>query len=102
MAMGAARSRSSVPGRGGSPASAGYAMAALLVGHERHGRGDDHGHAGVVHGRPSARAKTSWCFAGEQYARAIALFQRKYANALPPSIDVLVNERFLRRSISTR
>jgi type II secretory pathway pseudopilin PulG len=36
-------------------------------------------------------------FRGEQYARAIALYQRKYANALPPSIDVLVNERFLRR-----
>lgn len=36
-------------------------------------------------------------FRGEQYARAIGLFQRKYANALPPSIDVLVNERFLRK-----
>ena len=36
-------------------------------------------------------------FRGEQYARAIAMFQRKYANALPPSIDVLVNERFLRK-----
>lgn len=36
-------------------------------------------------------------FRGEQYAHAIALYQRKYANALPPSIDVLVNERFLRR-----
>ena len=36
-------------------------------------------------------------FRGEQYARAIGLFQRKYANASPPTIDVLVNERFLRR-----
>ena len=36
-------------------------------------------------------------FRGEQYARAIGLYQRKYANALPPSIDVLLNERFLRR-----
>jgi type II secretory pathway pseudopilin PulG len=36
-------------------------------------------------------------FRGEQYARAIALFQRQYGNALPPSIDVLVNERFLRK-----
>ncbi|HEY6508990.1 MAG TPA: hypothetical protein VIY56_13310 [Vicinamibacterales bacterium] len=36
-------------------------------------------------------------FRGEQYARAIGLFQRKYANTLPPSIDVLVNEKFLRR-----
>jgi type II secretory pathway pseudopilin PulG len=39
-------------------------------------------------------------FRGEQYARAIALYQRKYANALPPSIDVLINERFLRRKYS--
>jgi type II secretory pathway pseudopilin PulG len=36
-------------------------------------------------------------FRGEQYARAIGLYQRKYANALPPSIDVLINEKFLRR-----
>jgi type II secretory pathway pseudopilin PulG len=36
-------------------------------------------------------------FRGEQYARAIGMYQRKYANALPPSIDVLVNERFLRK-----
>jgi len=36
-------------------------------------------------------------FRGEQYARAITLFQRKYANASPPNIDVLVNERFLRK-----
>lgn len=36
-------------------------------------------------------------FRGEQYARAIGLFQRKYANARPPSIDVLISERFLRK-----
>jgi type II secretory pathway pseudopilin PulG len=36
-------------------------------------------------------------FRGEQYMRAIDLFQRKYAGALPPTIDVLVNERFLRK-----
>jgi type II secretory pathway pseudopilin PulG len=36
-------------------------------------------------------------FRGEQYARAIALFQRKYANALPPSVDVLIEQRFLRK-----
>jgi hypothetical protein len=36
-------------------------------------------------------------FRGEQYARAIALFQRKYLNALPPDVDVLVKERFLRK-----
>lgn len=36
-------------------------------------------------------------FRGQQYARAVSLFQRKYGNALPPSLDVLLNERFLRK-----
>jgi type II secretory pathway pseudopilin PulG len=36
-------------------------------------------------------------FRGQQYARAIRLFQRKYANTPPPTLDVLVQERFLRK-----
>jgi type II secretory pathway pseudopilin PulG len=36
-------------------------------------------------------------FRGEQYARAIAMFQRKYGNALPPDVDALVDQRFLRK-----
>jgi type II secretory pathway pseudopilin PulG len=36
-------------------------------------------------------------FRGEQYAHAIALFQRKFANSTPPNIDVLVQQRFLRK-----
>ncbi len=37
-------------------------------------------------------------FRGEQYARAIALYQRKLGpGSLPPTIDVLVEQRFLRR-----
>jgi type II secretory pathway pseudopilin PulG len=36
-------------------------------------------------------------FRGEQYARAINLLQRKSAGALPPSIDFLVEQRFLRK-----
>jgi type II secretory pathway pseudopilin PulG len=36
-------------------------------------------------------------FRGQQYARAVTLFQRKYGNALPPNVDVLLNERFLRK-----
>src|SRR5947208_15064457 len=36
-------------------------------------------------------------FRGQQYARAIGLYGRKYANAMPPSIDVLVEQRFLRK-----
>ena len=36
-------------------------------------------------------------FRGQQYARAIGLFQRKFANAYPPNIDVLVDQKFLRK-----
>jgi type II secretory pathway pseudopilin PulG len=41
--------------------------------------------------------ETELVFRGQQYARAIALFQRKYGNALPPNLDVLLNEKFLRK-----
>jgi type II secretory pathway pseudopilin PulG len=34
---------------------------------------------------------------GNQYARAVGLFQRKFANAFPPTIDILVEQRFLRK-----
>jgi len=34
---------------------------------------------------------------GQQYQRAIGLFGRKFANAFPPSIDVLVDQKFLRK-----
>lgn len=36
-------------------------------------------------------------FRGRQYARAIGLYMKKYANAYPPSLDVLLQERFLRK-----
>jgi len=37
-------------------------------------------------------------FRGEQYARAIALYQRKLGpGSLPPSIDILVEQKFLRK-----
>ena len=36
-------------------------------------------------------------FRGEQYARAIGLFQKKYASALPPNVELLVQEKFLRK-----
>lgn len=41
--------------------------------------------------------ETELVFRGQQYARAIALFQRKYGNAYPPNLDVLLNEKFLRK-----
>jgi type II secretory pathway pseudopilin PulG len=36
-------------------------------------------------------------FRGEQYARAVGLFQRKFAGAFPPSVDLLIEQKFLRR-----
>lgn len=36
-------------------------------------------------------------FRGLQYTRAIRLFGRKFANANPPTIDVLVEQRFIRK-----
>jgi type II secretory pathway pseudopilin PulG len=36
-------------------------------------------------------------FRGEQYARALSLFSRRFANASPPNVDLLVTEKFLRK-----
>ncbi len=36
-------------------------------------------------------------FRGEQYARAIGLYQRRFANSAPPSIDILVEQKYLRK-----
>ena len=36
-------------------------------------------------------------FRGNQYARAINQYQRKFANASPASIDVLIEQRLLRK-----
>ena len=75
---------------------AGYAMAALLV-------------SIAVMGVLMAAAMPSWkamvqreredelVFRGEQYARAVGLFQRKFAGAFPPSMDVLLQQKFLRK-----
>jgi type II secretory pathway pseudopilin PulG len=36
-------------------------------------------------------------FRGQQYARAIVLFQRKYANTFPPNLQILLDGHFLRK-----
>jgi len=76
---------------------AGYAMAALLA-------------AIAIMGVLWAMAVPVWkqsvqrekeaelIFRAGQYARAVALFQRKYANAFPPNVDVLLKEKFLRKN----
>jgi type II secretory pathway pseudopilin PulG len=76
--------------------SRGYAMAALLVGMSV---------MAVLMGAllpvwthmATREKEAELVFRGNQYARAIGLFQRKYANTAPPSIDVLVEQRFLRK-----
>ncbi len=78
------------------PQEAGYAMAALLV-------------AMSVMAIMLSVAMPTWSqmirrekeaeliFRGEQYARAINQYQRKYANQSPANLDVLIKERMLRK-----
>jgi type II secretory pathway pseudopilin PulG len=77
-------------------ASSGYAMAALLVGLS-------------IMAVMMSVAMPAWShmirrdkeaelvFRGTQYARAINQYQRKFANASPASLDVLVEQRLLRK-----
>jgi type II secretory pathway pseudopilin PulG len=82
--------------RADHPGQRGYAMAALLVGLS-------------VMSVMMAAALPVWSHAarrereeeliwrGEQYKRAIMLFQRKFANTFPPNLDILVEQKFLRK-----
>jgi type II secretory pathway pseudopilin PulG len=77
-------------------AEAGYAMAALLVGI-------------AIMTVMMTVAMPTWkqmvqrekeeelVFRGEAIAHSIGMFQKKFANAYPPSIDVLVEQKFLRK-----
>lgn len=81
---------------GGQASQRGYAMAAVLIGIAL---------LSVVamallpawrqQGRREKEAELA--FRGEQYARAIYLFQRKNNNVNPPSFDVLVQGKYLRK-----
>ena len=74
----------------------GYAMAALLVGMSV--MAVLMGALMPVWTHMATREKEAeLVFRGQQYARAIGLFQRKFANTPPPTIDVLVEQRFLRK-----
>lgn len=81
----------------GAGGEAGYAMAALLVGMS-------------VMAIVLTAAMPTWShmirrekeeeliFRGNQYARAINQYQRKFANASPASLDLLVEQRLLRKT----
>lgn len=83
-------------GQGSRAAERGYAMAGLLV-------------ALSVMAVLMSAALPQWShlarrekeieliWRGEQYARAVELFQRRFANAYPPTLDVLVEQKFLRK-----
>lgn len=83
-------------GQGTDASQAGVAMAALLVGLS-------------IMAIMMAVALPAWSHAvrrereaelvwrGEQYQRAIRLFQRKFANTFPPTVDLLVEQKFLRK-----
>ena len=79
----------------GSPA--GYAMAALLVGLAVMSVLLS---AAMPVWRQAARrdAEAELVFRGEQYARSVVLFQRKFAGAFPPSLELLLEQRFLRKA----
>ena len=82
-------------GQAGSQ-TAGYAMAALLV-------------AIAVMGVAMTVALPAWrqqtqreneeelIFRGRQYVRAVQLFQRRYAAAYPPDVDLLLQLKLLRK-----
>jgi type II secretory pathway pseudopilin PulG len=84
-------------GQGNAVRQDGYAMAALLVGI-------------AVMSVLMTVAMPAWkaavqrereeelVFRGEQYARAVGLFQRKFAGAFPPTVEVLVQQKFLRKA----
>lgn len=83
--------------RANTPADRGYIMVVLLIGM-------------VITAIWMSAALPAWrqqvqrqreddlIFIGEQYARAIVLYQKKNRDAFPPSIDVLVSQKFLRKA----
>ncbi len=74
----------------------GYAMAVLLVGIAI--MGIMLGVAMPVWHQATQREKEAeLIFRGNQYARAVGLYLRKNGNAYPPSLDVLVQQKYLRK-----
>ncbi len=86
----------SAPRGGGVRTASGYAMAVLVVA------------IGMMmimltvampvwHQAMQREKEEELIFRGTQYARAVGLFQRRFANAYPPSVDILVQQKFLRK-----
>ena len=83
-------------GQGTDASRAGVAMAALLVGLSIMAIMMTVALPAWSHAvRREREIELEW--RGGQYERAIRLFQRKFANTFPPSVDLLVEQRFLRK-----
>ena len=79
-----------------SSSQGGYAMAALLVGLSV--MAVLMGMALPVWTQFVQREKEEeLIWRGQQYARAVGLFMRRYANTYPPTVDVLIDQKFLRK-----
>ncbi|MGE0361208.1 MAG: type II secretion system protein [Vicinamibacterales bacterium] len=77
-------------------ADRGYAMAALLVGMSI--MAVLMGAALPVWNKQAQREREEeYLFRAHEYARAVMKFRQRIANTNPPSVDVLVEQRFLRR-----
>src|SRR5215212_9030587 len=74
----------------------GFAMAALLVGMSI---------MAIVmtvalpvwHTAARREKEAELVFRGQQYARAVMLYQRRFPGATPPNLDILLNEHLLRK-----
>lgn len=83
-------------GQGADTSQRGVAMAALLVGLSIMAIMMSVALPAWSHAvRREREAELVW--RGEQYRRAIQLFQRKFANTFPPTVDLLVEQKFLRK-----
>src|SRR4051794_25579377 len=51
----------------------------------------------VWHTMAQREKETELIFRGQQYARAVMLYQRRFPGAVPPNLDVLLNEHLLRK-----
>ncbi len=82
--------------RRGASADEGYAMAALLVAMAVMAIAMSVA-LPVWHTMAQREKETELIFRGQQYARALALFQRRFPGATPPNLDVLIDGRMLRK-----
>jgi len=51
----------------------------------------------VWHTATQREKEAELIFRGQQYARAVMLYQRRFPGAVPPNLDVLINEHLLRK-----